>query len=281
MCVVYIGGVVITDISKAISKTAYKTYEKRLLNEVKNDKIPNHIAIIMDGNRRFAQRLGLMSINGHIKGRDKLNEMRDWFIELGIKNFTVYAFSKENFKRNTEEKEQLMRLFAESFKKAGDDEWMHKHKVKIKALGQIKNLPKDVQDAIRYAEEQTKDYCDYFYNVAVAYGSREEILEAIGKICASVKEGKLDIDDINEKLFSSYLYTNNLSDPDLILRTSGEERVSNFLLWQLAYSHLSFVEVCWPEFRKIDFLRAIRSYQKREKMYINKDSLTINRGEMK
>ncbi len=128
-------------------------------------------------------------------------------------------------------------------------------------------LPKEVQDAIAYAEERTKDYDNYLFNIAVAYGSREEILEAIRKIAEDVKLGKLDSKDIDEKVFSNYLYTADLPDPDLVLRTSGEERVSNFLLWQLAYSELYFADIYWPGFRKVDFLRAIRSFQKRQRRF--------------
>jgi tritrans,polycis-undecaprenyl-diphosphate synthase [geranylgeranyl-diphosphate specific] len=221
----------------------------------------------MDGNRRFAKELGIEPTEGHLKGKDKLEEVTDWCLEVGVKILTVFAFSTENLKRKTQEIDKLMRLFAENFRRAGDDERAHKYGIRVKAIGQKKLLPKDVQDAIAYAEEKTKDYNNYFFNIAVAYGSREEILQAIRNIADDVSNGKLDSKNINEKVFSTYLYTADLPDPDLVLRTSGEERVSNFLLWQLAYSELYFADIYWPGFRKVDFLRAIRSYQKRQRRF--------------
>lgn len=246
---------------------AYQTYEKRLLKEVQEGPIPKHIAIIMDGNRRFARELGIEPTDGHLKGKDKLEEVTDWCLEVGVKILTVFAFSTENLKRKTQEIDKLMALFTENFRRAGDDERAHKHGIRVRALGQRNLLPKEVQDAIAYAEEKTKDYDNYFFNIAVAYGSREEILRAIKNIADDVKNGNLNSDDIDEKVFSSYLYTADLPDPDLVLRTSGEERVSNFLLWQLAYSELYFADIYWPGFRKVEFLRAIRSYQKRQRRF--------------
>lgn len=221
----------------------------------------------MDGNRRFAKELGLEPTEGHLRGKDKLEEMMDWCLEVGVTILTVFAFSTENLKRKSEEVDRLMELFAENFRKAGDDERAHKYGIKVKAIGQRNLLPKEVQEAIAYAEEKTKNYDNYHYNIAVAYGSREEILRAIRNIAEDVKNGKVDSEDIDEKIFSSYLYTAELPDPDLVLRTSGEERVSNFLLWQLAYSELYFADIYWPGFRKVDFLRAIRSYQKRQRRF--------------
>ncbi|MBU3902102.1 MAG: di-trans,poly-cis-decaprenylcistransferase [Candidatus Thermoplasmatota archaeon] len=254
-------------ITKAVSNTVYNVYEKKLLNKVLNAPVPKHLAIIMDGNRRFAQKLGMDPAIGHLAGSDKLEEVMNWCIELGINVLTVYAFSTENIKRNKDEADFLMNLFAENFRKVGDDERVHKNKMRIKAIGKIENLPKNVQDAIKYAEEKTKNYDKYFFNIAVAYGGREEILNAVKRIAGDVKKGKIKEEDINEKLMSSYLYTSDLPDPDLILRTSGEERISNFLLWQLAYSELYFSDVYWPGFRKIDFLRAIKSYQERKRRF--------------
>ncbi len=246
---------------------AYQTYEKRLLKEVQEGPIPKHIAIIMDGNRRFARELGIDPTEGHLRGKDKLEEVTDWCLEVGVKILTVFAFSTENIKRKSEEIDKLMKLFADNFRRAGDDERAHKHGIRVRAIGQRSMLPSEVQDAIAYAEERTKDYDNYLFNIAVAYGSREEILEAIRKIAEDVKTGKLDSKDIDEKVFSNYLYTADLPDPDLVLRTSGEERVSNFLLWQLAYSELYFADIYWPGFRKVDFLRAIRSFQKRQRRF--------------
>jgi tritrans,polycis-undecaprenyl-diphosphate synthase [geranylgeranyl-diphosphate specific] len=246
---------------------AFQAYENALLKEVRADPIPQHVAIIMDGNRRFASEMGLDPLTGHVLGRDKLEELVDWCLDIGIKILTVYAFSTENLKRKPKEVEALMHLFVENFRKAGDDERAHKHKIRIRAIGQISLLSQELQDAIKYAEERTKNYDKYFFNIAVAYGGREEILSAIRKIAQEARDGKVSPDNIDEKMFSTYLYTSDLPDPDLILRTSGEERISNFLLWQLAYSELYFADIYWPGLRKVDFLRAIRSYQKRKRRY--------------
>lgn len=253
--------------SGIIADTAYRQYEKRLSKEVLASPVPHHIAVIMDGNRRFARELGLGAGEGHREGRNKLEELLYWGLETGVKILTVYAFSSENFTRDDEEVRELMKLFEENFYKVGDDERVHKHQIRIKALGMLAMLPEGVQKAIAYAEEKTRDYDRYQLNLAVAYSGREEIIQAIREIAGRVKEGHMGIEDIDQKTFSEFLYTADLPDPDLILRTSGEVRVSNFLLWQLAYSELYFVDVYWPGFRKIDFLRAIRSYQQRQRRY--------------
>jgi len=255
------------EIARAISSRAYKTYEKRLHTEVMEGTIPHHLAIIMDGNRRFAREFGLQPVEGHEKGKDKLEEVMDWCLEVGIKILTVYAFSTENLHRNKEEVGTLMDMFALNFRKLADDERIHQHKIHVQTIGQKELLPQNVQDAITYAEERTGDYDEYYYNIAIAYGSREEIIHAIQHIAEDVKEGRLDTASIDEKTVSKYLYTGEYPDPDLVLRTSGEERVSNFLLWQMAYSELYFTDVYWPGFRRIDFLRAIRSYQQRQRRY--------------
>lgn len=237
------------------------------MKEIKEGKIPTHIAVIMDGNRRFAKQLGLNEDDGHVMGKEKLEEMLNWCTEVGVKILTVYAFSKENLKRDSQEVEHLMELFEENFRKAADDERVHKNEIKIQAIGALDDLSEGVKESIKYAEDKTKDYDNYYFNIAVAYGGREEIIHAIRKIAKEVKEGVLDIDDIDERSFTKRLYTADFPDPDLILRTSGEERISNFLIWQLAYSELYFTDVYWPGFRKIDFLRAIRSYQDRERRF--------------
>ncbi len=255
------------DISGTVAKTAYSAYEKALLKEVLRGPIPHHIAIIMDGNRRFAKELFLPAREGHKEGRSKLEEVMEWGREIGVKVLTVYAFSTENFKRDVAEVQELMDMFAENFIKAADDERTNKYGIRIKAIGKIDMLPENVREAIRYAEEKTAKYDNYIYNIAVAYGGREEIVDAIRKIASDVKEGRLDIGDITEEKVSEYMYTSDVPDPDLVLRTSGEERVSNFLLWQLAYSELYFADVYWPGFRKLDFLRAVRDYQRRQRRF--------------
>ncbi len=221
----------------------------------------------MDGNRRFAERFGLQPWKGHQKGREKIDDVLDWTLELDIKVFTVYALSTENMNRDSEEVEHLMDIFEQGFLDTAEDPRVHKNHIKVRALGNYHTLPERVVKAIELAQGRTKDYDDYQFNVAVAYGGREEIIRAIRKLAQDAKDGKIEVDTISEDLFSSYLYTKDIPDPDLILRTSGEERISNFLLWQVAYSELYFTDVYWPGFRKIDFLRAIRSYQKRKRRH--------------
>jgi len=256
-----------TDLSRAISSTAYQTYEKRLLKEVQANPVPHHVAIIMDGNRRYAKEFGMLIYEGHDKGRQKLEDVLEWCLEIGVKMLTVYAFSTENVGRSKDEVDTLMRMFIDNFRRLGDDDRVHKNKIRVRVLGQRELLPKDLQEAIKYSEEKTRDYDKYFFNLAVGYGGREEIVHGIRKIAEAVKAGKLKVDDINEKTFAEFLYTKDMPDPDLILRTSGEERISNFLLWQLAYSELYFSDIYWPGFRKIDFLRAVRSFQQRRRRF--------------
>jgi tritrans,polycis-undecaprenyl-diphosphate synthase [geranylgeranyl-diphosphate specific] len=221
----------------------------------------------MDGNRRYAKEFGLLVSEGHEKGREKLESIIEWCMELGVRILTVYAFSTENVGRDRDEVEDLMRLFVQNFRNLAEDKRVHKHKIRVKVLGQKDLLPKDLREAIEYAEDKTKDYNEYFFNIAVGYGGREEIVHAIKKVAEAVKDGKMKVDDITEKTFTEFLYTKDMPDPDLVLRTSGEERISNFLLWQLAYSELYFSDVYWPGFRKIDFLRAVRSYQLRKRRF--------------
>jgi tritrans,polycis-undecaprenyl-diphosphate synthase [geranylgeranyl-diphosphate specific] len=191
----------------------------------------------------------------------------EWCLDLGIKILTVYAFSTENLKRDPQEVEYLMHIFEENFIKLGDDERIQKHGIRLTVLGQRELLPEKVQEAIRFAEAKTAPYSNYYYNIAIAYGSRQEIIQAIKGIAQDVKDGKLKVEQIDEDVVNKFLYTAEFPDPDLVLRTSGEERVSNFLLWQLAYSELYFSDVSWPGFRKVDFLRAIRSYQMRQRRF--------------
>ena len=221
----------------------------------------------MDGNRRFASELGLSPDAGHLFGKDKLEEVLEWCFELDIKNLTVYAFSTENFDRSSDEVSTLMDLCKHELDRAAKDSRIHKNKVKVRVLGDLESLPEDIRQSTDEIIESTKKYDNYLFNIALAYGGREEIVEAIQQIADDVKKGKLDVKDISQSTVSSYLYTNGIPDPDLILRTSGEERISNFLLWQLAYSELYFSDVYWPAFQKRDFLKAIRTFQQRKRRY--------------
>jgi len=221
----------------------------------------------MDGNRRFAKELGLSWEAGHIFGKEKIEEVLDWCFDLGIYVLTIYAFSTENFKRSEKEVKTLMMLFKEELDQAKEDSRIHKNKVRIRILGHLESLPKDIQQSAQSIMDMTKVYTTYHLNIALAYGGREEIIQAIQHMGSDIKKGKLKVKNISQKTVSSYLYTSGLPDPDLILRTSGEERISNFLLWQLAYSELYFSDVYWPAFQKRDFLQAIRSYQHRKRRF--------------
>lgn len=256
-----------SEFSRALTTTAYTAYERRLLKEVLASPVPRHLAVIMDGNRRFAEEMGLVISEGHSRGKERLEEMLEWCLEVGVRVLTVFAFSTENFQRDPEEVRQIMAMFEENFLRVATDERVHRYRIRVRVLGQRDLLPAEVQAAIEEAEAKTASYDQYFFNLAVAYGGRQEIVGAIRRIATEVAEGKLHPEEITETRFSHYLYTADLPDPDLILRTSGEERISNFLLWQLAYSELYFADVTWPGFRKIDFLRAIRSYQQRKRRF--------------
>lgn len=221
----------------------------------------------MDGNRRFATTKGLVPWDGHKFGADKLEEVLEWCLDLDIKIITVYAFSKENFNRPSPEVKELMKLFEKKFLDIVSNERVHKHKIRFRAIGRIDLLPENVQRAIRAAEISTASYNGRILNVALGYTGREELVEAFQKIADKVQKGELDKEKIDEKVVHEHLYTAGLPDPDLIIRTSGEERLSGFLLWQSAYSEFFFTDAYWPEFRKIDFLRAIRTFQRRERRF--------------
>ena len=250
-----------------IFKPAYDLYEDYLLEKVKSGKLPNHVAIIMDGNRRWARKLEKPPWYGHFFGSQKLEEILEWCRELGIRTLTVYAFSTENFMRTPEEVNALMNLFEQKFKELVEDERVHKYGIRVNVLGRKELLPENVRKAAEEAERATRKYTNYTLNIALAYGGRSEIADAVKDIVRDVQEGRIRVEDIDEELIKRYLYYPNMPDPDIVIRTGGEERISNFLLYQIAYSELFFVDVYFPEFRKIDFLRIIREYQKRQRRF--------------
>jgi len=241
--------------------------ERRLKERVLSNPLPHHVAIIMDGNRRYAKNLGLSEEEAYSRGKEKLEEVLEWCLELGIKILTVYAFSTENFKRSRKELDILFRLFKQAMEDTCHDERIHKNGVRVNVMGKLELLPEDIRDAAKKLMEKTRNYKNYVLNIALAYGGRQEIVDAIREIARKVREGKINPEDVDERTVSSHLYTKDVPDPDLILRTSGEERISNFLLWQLAYSELYFADVYWPAFKKEDFLRAILTYQQRKRRY--------------
>lgn len=254
-------------ISNRIGDIASGVYERLLLEEINKHPKPLHVGIITDGNRRFAKKTGMDPNVGHEKGKDKLEEVLQWCMDIGIRIVTVFGFSTENFKRNQKEVEFLFRLFDRSLKDLMKDKRVIKNGIKVKVIGEIGLLPEYLKKTIKETEKFTSDFKNFRLNLALGYGGREEIIEGIKKLVQDVVDGKIGIDDISEKSFRNYLYDSSLPDPDLILRTSGEERVSNFLLWQSAYSELYFSDVNWPDLRKLDFLRAIHSYQSRERRF--------------
>jgi tritrans,polycis-undecaprenyl-diphosphate synthase [geranylgeranyl-diphosphate specific] len=243
--------------------------ERRLLELVKSAPVPNHLAIIMDGNRRYAGEHGLGVKEGHAAGRDTLERLLDWCLELGIRVLTVYAFSTENLARSSDEVEGLMDLFDHALRDIAVDERVHRYRIRVRAIGNRAMLPARIQEAIGIAEKATEQYAEYRYNVALAYGGRDEILQAIRALAREVREGKIEPDSIDSDAVSRHLYTADLPDPDLVFRTSGEERISNFLLWQSAYSELYFSDVMWPGLNRTEFLRAIRAYQQRKRRFGN------------
>jgi tritrans,polycis-undecaprenyl-diphosphate synthase [geranylgeranyl-diphosphate specific] len=247
----------------------YKLYEKWLGYQVKNGNKPEHIAIILDGNRRWATERALNSWMGHHFGAEKIRHLLDWCLDLNVKSMTIYAFSTENFLRSKEEVEEIMRIAEEKLREILTDERIHKNKVRVKVIGRLGLLPKGIQQLIWEVEQATRDYDEHFLNVALAYGGRAEIVDAAKQIAQEIENGDLDSEAIDEGVFESHLYTAHMpkQDPDLIIRTSGEERLSGFLLWQSAYSELCFIDVYWPDFRRIDLLRAVRTYQKRKRRF--------------
>ena len=254
-------------LSSILAEALREGTERRLLDLIRANPVPRHLGLIMDGNRRFAEAHGLFVGQGHREGKDKLEELLDWCLEVGIRILTVFALSTENLDRSPEEVAELMDLFVDSFRQVARDERVHRHHIRVRAIGNLDRLRPDVVEAIRLAETATQGYSDYAFNIAIAYGGREEIVQAIRRLATQVAAGKIRPDEIDDRKVSENLYTADLPDPDLVLRTSGEERISNFLLWQAAYAELYFADVMWPGLTKTDFLRAIRAFQLRRRNF--------------
>lgn len=247
----------------------YKVYEKWLMHQVKGRGVPEHVALILDGNRRWARSRGLPPWVGHRFGAEKVKDVLKWSYDLNIKILTLYILSMENLQRPLEEVKHLMELLEARLREVLEDEEVHKKKVRIKVLGRIEMLPPYIQRLIERVEEATYKYGERFLNLAIAYGGRAEVVDSLRRIAEEVKEGSLSPREIDEKTVERYLYTSHLPNPypDLVIRTSNEQRLSGFLLWQASYSELIFTDVLWPSFRKIDFLRAIRTYQGRSRRF--------------
>ncbi len=227
--------------------------------------IPNHVAIILDGNGRWAKKKGMPRTYGHVKGCENLEKICSVAKELGVKYLTVYAFSTENWKRSKEEVDALMKLFRNYMKKC--IKISRDNKMQVRVIGDPTAFDPDLQEKIKELEEYSSQYDELYFQIALNYGSRDEIKRAVQKIAEDVKAEKLNPEEISEQTISDYLDTKGLPDPDLLIRTSGEERLSNFLMWQLAYTEFYFTDVAWPDFNKAELEKAIAKYNQRDRRF--------------
>ena len=227
-------------------------------------KIPQHVAIILDGNGRWAKAKGMPRNYGHVQGAKNVERICEEAYNMGIKYLTVYAFSTENWKRSKDEVDALMTLLRNYMKTCVKT--AKKNHMKVRVIGDKTGLAQDIQDSIAKLEEESKDQDGLNFTIAINYGSRDEIRRAVNRIADDVREGKIT-GEISEDMISSYLDTAGLPDPDLLIRTSGEQRLSNYLLWQLAYTEFVFMDVAWPDFHKEELMEAIRQYNKRDRRY--------------
>ncbi len=235
------------------------------MEEIDKGKLPRHIAIIMDGNGRWAKKKNLNRISGHIKGVDAVREIVTACRELGIKVLTLYAFSIENWRRPKDEVTALMGLLKEYLLKEREE--MVQNNIRLSAIGRLEDLPLDVQNTLRETMKRTEQCNGMVLNLALSYGGRSEILHAIHGILSDFQKGEVKPEEINLQRFSQYLWTRGIPDPDLLIRTSGEFRISNFLLWQIAYTELYVTETLWPDFDRKELLKAIADYQSRERRF--------------
>lgn len=239
--------------------------QESLINNINKDNVPQHVAIIMDGNGRWAKKKGMMRTFGHKNAIKAVRSAMEGCDDLGIKYLTLYAFSSENWSRPLQEVNFLMNLLVSSLKK--ELETLQENNVQLRTIGETKDLPKKVREELESVIEATKNNTKAVLTLALSYGSKDEIIQATKSIANKVKNQDLDVEDITPQLFKEHLFTKDIPDVDLMIRTSGETRISNFLLWQIAYAELYFTEVLWPDFRKDNFFEAILSYQKRERRF--------------
>jgi tritrans,polycis-undecaprenyl-diphosphate synthase [geranylgeranyl-diphosphate specific] len=247
----------------------YRLYEEWLCNQVRNGAIPQHIGIILDGNRRWALGKSVSRAMGHSVGAKTGEMFLEWCLGLEIKTLTAWVFSTENFRRSDKEVEEIFQILESEIDRLSEGPRLDQEHVRVKAIGRIGLLPERIKKHIQEIEARTEGYYEHYLNIAIAYGGREEIVDAVKKIAKDLEAKRISTDDISEDVFRRYLYTSHLPNPypDLIIRTSGEERLSGFLPWQSAYSEFCFLDVYWPDFRRIDLLRAIRIYQGRKRRY--------------
>lgn len=247
----------------------YQVYGRWLKMQLNEADMPRHVGIILDGNRRWARGQNMSPWEGHWAGGDHVKEFLEWCLNLNINTMTLYAFSTENFKRDSKEVEELMKVYEKALHDVLASDVIEKYSVRVTAIGRRNLLPENIQSLIGEVEKRTMANDKFYLNVALAYGGRAEIVDATRELAELVKQGKLEPGEINEDLIGKHLYTKHLpqQEPDLIIRTGNESRLSNFLLWQAAYSELFIVDVYWPDFREIDLQRVIRDYQRRNRRY--------------
>jgi|TARA_R110000868_G_scaffold160676_2_gene390415 undecaprenyl diphosphate synthase len=236
-----------------------------LLETIDTTNLPGHLAIIMDGNGRWAKQQGLLRAFGHENGTKSVKVIIESCAKLGIKNLTLYAFSSENWNRPKLEVDTLMKILIKSLKK--ELVTLQKNKIRLNAIGNLSKMPEKAQTELLDVIEKTKDNTHMTLTLALSYGSREELVNAVKNISDKVKNNIISVDAIDDSIINEHLYTQNLPDVDLLIRTSGEHRISNFLLWQIAYAELYFTDVLWPDFKEQNLYEAIISYQKRERRF--------------
>lgn len=236
-----------------------------LVETINKDNLPKHLAIIMDGNGRWAKQKGLLRTIGHENGTKSVRTVVEASAKLGIENLTLYAFSTENWNRPKLEVDLLMNLLINSLK--NELKTLQDNKIRLNTIGNIDLLPKSAQKKLQEVIEKTKDNSRMVLTLALSYGSREELINVVKNISNKVKNNIISLDSIDESIINQHLYTQDLPEVDLLIRTSGEHRISNFLLWQIAYAELYFTDVLWPDFKEEDLYEAIISYQKRERRF--------------
>jgi len=237
----------------------------RLERDVASHPCPRCVGIIMDGNRRWASRYGKKPWMGHRLGKQKVRELLEWCKPFGIRSLVLYAFSAENFSRSAEEVSEIMKLMKEGFDELASDPLLSSEAIRVRVIGRLDLLPPPLLQSIRTVEDLSRENDSYHLTFAIAYSGRTELTDACRAIAREVHDGTLDSSSITESTITSHLYAPDIPDPDLIIRTSGEQRISNFLTWQAVYSELHFTPTLWPDFSYIDFLKALRSYQNRER----------------
>jgi undecaprenyl diphosphate synthase len=236
-----------------------------LLDNIDKTRLPEHIAIIMDGNGRWAKKQGLLRTLGHERGSESVREIIQACVQLGVQNLTLYAFSTENWNRPKLEVDTLMKILVKQLRK--ELSTFEEQNIRLNTIGNFDKLPTSVQSELNAVKEKTKDNTKMTLTLALSYGAREEMVNAVKSISDKVKNNIISIDSIDDSIINEHLYTHNLPDVDLLIRTSGEHRISNFLLWQIAYAELYFTDILWPDFKEQDLYEAIISYQKRERRF--------------